>query len=149
MAEWVSTSRSSNVAALRYDAEARTLDVRYLDGSEYRYEPFDASQWTELKAAPSVGGWLARFRGRRTTPVATIAGPAERRQLQTHDSCACCGSMLDRALAAGQLDTADSWTCPKCGETWRPAMVGAIRHWSQHAAYLVMRPGRRPVLGGG
>jgi hypothetical protein len=143
---WIETPRSSSIAAVRYDATDRVLEVRFKDGREYQYQPFEPNQHAEFMTAESMGRWLARFRGRQ---VATIAGPAERRQLQTHDPCACCGSLLDRALAAGQLDVADSWTCPKCGEAWRPAMVGVVRHWTMHAAYLVMRPGRRPVLGGG
>ena len=36
----------------------------------------------------------------------------------------CCKTPFAKAAAAGELDTAEDWTCPKCGTLWKSATVG-------------------------
>lgn len=49
--------------------------------------------------------------------------------INSHDADKCCGKLISKALLAGELAAAESWICPKCGETWRPRMHETIRHW--------------------
>jgi hypothetical protein len=55
--------------------------------------------------------------------------------LNSHEPDKCCGKTLGKALLSGALDTAVSWTCPKCGLEWRPRFRGfdqlpdGMLHW--------------------
>ena len=58
----------------------------------------------------------------------------------------CCGRLIGKALAAGALDTATSWECPKCGMEWKPeehsvtigGEVHSVRHWRPCPTLLVL-----------
>lgn len=52
--QWISV-QSSNVQALCYDAACQELDVRFHNGTAYRYFSVSASMWDALRIAPSVG----------------------------------------------------------------------------------------------
>lgn len=48
--------KSSNIAAVGYDPEAKTLRVAFLNGSVYTYHDVDADKHAALMGADSVGG---------------------------------------------------------------------------------------------
>lgn len=50
---------SSNIAAIGYDGESRTLFVQFVKGGEYSYSPITEDGYRELLKAPSVGGYFA------------------------------------------------------------------------------------------
>ena len=146
--------RSSNVAAIGYDPDCCVLAVRYRDGRLYVAANIHPDQHAALMASESKGGWLAqRFHGKEVTPktqteprrggeTSTIATTSAA-PLTTHDEDACCGKYLDRALRAGQLQDAESWACPRCGETWQPETVGTVRHWRMKPSLVIFcREGR-------
>lgn len=55
---------SSVIAAVRYDANARRLDVRFTSGELYRYSGVPASVMRAFMAAPSAGEFFnAEIRG--------------------------------------------------------------------------------------
>lgn len=66
---------SSNVAAVGYDADPKTLRVEFRNGSIYEYTGVPAQQFGELCAAPSVGRYhnesIKRY------PHRQIRGPRE------------------------------------------------------------------------
>ena len=51
---------SSNVAAVGYDENSRTLYVRFLNQSLYMYKGVPKNEFENLKNAPSVGSYLHR-----------------------------------------------------------------------------------------
>lgn len=50
---------SSNIAAIGYDAESRTLQVDFKTGKRYQYQNVPPETFAEFKAADSVGKYLA------------------------------------------------------------------------------------------
>jgi hypothetical protein len=57
--------QSSNLRGVRYDADARQLDVWFLSGRVYRYFDVSAETYAALIAAPSHGQFFSRtIRGR-------------------------------------------------------------------------------------
>jgi hypothetical protein len=55
--EWTPLA-SSNLSAFRYDARAQILEVRFVDGREYRYRDVDRATVDGLSAAPSAGKYF-------------------------------------------------------------------------------------------
>lgn len=56
---------STNIAAVGYRRETRTLRVRFRDGSEYDYADFGPVQYSELVGAESIGvHFAANIRGK-------------------------------------------------------------------------------------
>ncbi|WP_237546983.1 KTSC domain-containing protein [Streptomyces jietaisiensis] len=53
--------RSSHVRSVGYSQQERVLEVAFHDGGVYRYNDVPADVHTALMAAPSKGGFLARF----------------------------------------------------------------------------------------
>ncbi|MFJ8614129.1 KTSC domain-containing protein [Streptomyces sp. NPDC093675] len=53
--------RSSHVRSVGYCQQERVLEVIFRDGGVYRYVDVPADVYTALMAAPSKGGFLARF----------------------------------------------------------------------------------------
>lgn len=51
--------RSSNVKAVGYDAATALLEIEYHNGSVYQYRGVSQAAYDALRAAPSVGGYLA------------------------------------------------------------------------------------------
>ena len=50
------------------------------------------------------------------------------------------GCCLKRfAKEADKLDSAKSWTCPKCGVEYQPVMVGPVRNWVAHIYVSLVR----------
>ena len=142
--------QSSNVAAIGYDPDVHTLAVRYRDGHLYVMSGIQSVQYADLMAAPSKGRWLAaNFRGKevvdREQPGTQRGGgcsstsTAEPAPLQTHDQDPCCAPRMEKAMRAGQLDTADSWVCPNCGEEWCMKTVGPVRHWRMKPSVVIFR----------
>ena len=57
--------QSSNLRAVRYDADAHQLDVWFLNGRVYRYFDVPADTYADLIAAPSHGTFFSgSIRGR-------------------------------------------------------------------------------------
>lgn len=50
--------KSSNVAAVGYDADAKELHVAFRNGSKYIYHDVDAEKHSALISADSVGGFF-------------------------------------------------------------------------------------------
>lgn len=56
---------SSNVCAIGYDADSRTLEVEFNDGSVYQYEGVPQDEYEGLMNADSKGKYLnANIKGR-------------------------------------------------------------------------------------
>jgi hypothetical protein len=53
--------RSSHVRSVGYSQQERVLEVAFHNGGVYRYDGVPADVHTALMAAPSKGGFLARF----------------------------------------------------------------------------------------
>jgi hypothetical protein len=53
--------RSSHVRSVGYSQQERVLEVAFHSGGVYRYDDVPADVHTALMAAPSKGGFLARF----------------------------------------------------------------------------------------
>lgn len=51
---------SSNVKAIGYDPESKTLRVEFLSGGTYDYAGVPQSEFNALESAGSVGGYLAK-----------------------------------------------------------------------------------------
>lgn len=49
---------SSMVSGVGYDADARTLHVRYHNGRTYQHPNVPPAKWDALQAAPSKGKYL-------------------------------------------------------------------------------------------
>ena len=53
--------------------------------------------------------------------------------LNIMDDDPCCSKRFAKESRTGSLDSAESWTCPKCGCEYRPVVVdGVVRHWVAH-----------------
>ncbi len=52
--------RSSNIAAVGYDAENLMVYVQFLNGSTYAYKGVPEHEFENLRTAPSVGSYLNR-----------------------------------------------------------------------------------------
>lgn len=50
---------SSNIAAIGYDADSRTLQVDFTTGKRYQYQNVPPETFAEFKAADSVGKYFA------------------------------------------------------------------------------------------
>ena len=57
----------------------------------------------------------------------------------TYEDDLCCGKRIAKALLAA-TEPLMEWTCPKCGCTWVPSMVGDLRLWNVQAPVVVFRP---------
>jgi len=52
---WHEFPNSSHFHSVSYDAEKRTLTVKFRKGGTYRYEDFGPAAYTDLLEAPSAG----------------------------------------------------------------------------------------------
>lgn len=50
---------SSNIAAIGYDAESKTLQVDFTSGKRYQYQNVPPETFAEFQAANSVGKYFA------------------------------------------------------------------------------------------
>jgi predicted RNA-binding Zn-ribbon protein involved in translation (DUF1610 family) len=57
--------------------------------------------------------------------------------LETFAEDDCCNKRIVKASRDGQLEGKSSWTCPKCGEEWKPRMIGCALHWEPHPLIAV------------
>jgi len=57
--------KSSNIAAVGYDAASHTLAVRFTSGATYHYEGVSPQTHAALLAAKSIGAYFARSIRRR------------------------------------------------------------------------------------
>lgn len=56
---------SSNLASVRYDADAQILEVTFVNGGTFSYQNVELSLYTGLLAAPSAGKYFhANIRNR-------------------------------------------------------------------------------------
>jgi KTSC domain len=56
------TELKSNALKSRgYDPATETLELEFTSGAVYQYSPFPAHHWRAFAAAPSAGGYFARF----------------------------------------------------------------------------------------
>lgn len=53
--------KSSAIASHGYDSETRTLALRYQTGKTYRYVDVPPETYEKLKAAKSIGGFVAGY----------------------------------------------------------------------------------------
>jgi KTSC domain len=147
---------SSNVKAVGW--EAGTLCVVFHDGARYQ-APCTLEQFGALMASPSKGSFIHQnFTGKMTrsdwdaegaaNQAAANLGPTpnyavERVHLSSYDHDPCCGASIQKALLSGELNKADWWACPKCGETWRPTLVQSeaaiTRHWTMRPYIEVLK----------
>ena len=58
--DWIDTPQSSNVARFGYDNETRVLKVEFKNGAVYDYYDVPEHVFNGMKAAPSVGQFLAQ-----------------------------------------------------------------------------------------
>ena len=153
---------SSNVAAIGYDSDVRTLAVRFKSGALYIWPNVTPEQHQEFSAAPSKGAWLSAFKRNHDGMEVVHHGPPDDKAatdmtvvneskiiglangadqgpapLQTVEPDVCCNPGLYRALAnsaAGGL-----WTCEKCGTEWERRAAGSVVHWAPRVPVLVWR----------
>lgn len=66
--------------------------------------------------------------------------------LNTFQDDPCCNKPFIRALGKNELEDKDTWLCPKCGCTWKAALISgtdsgeaAIKHWSPVPMIEVLR----------
>jgi len=59
MTEWIYVD-SSNIEAIRYDADNQELYVQFLSGGTYSYHNVPEEIFTQLSEAPSKGSFLNR-----------------------------------------------------------------------------------------
>ncbi len=135
---------SSNIAAIGYVEEYNLLRVRFKDGAVYDYPGVSPAFHAALMEAPSKAKFLAS-RGEHGTRIGEVLRepkpqptPEAPRLLQTHVEDDCCDGPLNRALRSGSLDKADSFTCPKCGEIWKPEIIEGIRHWTPRPVIMIL-----------
>lgn len=70
---------SSNLSAIGYDAETKTLRVEFKNGARFEYAAVPPALFAELQASPSKGGYLhgkivrGGFACRKLDPVAPNA----------------------------------------------------------------------------
>jgi hypothetical protein len=131
---------SSNIAAIGYAEGYNLLRVQFRDGSVYDYPGVSPEKHAGLMDSESKGHYLADCIGKGTRidwkpiggekPISAAIRSEETKRLQSHVEDECCDGPLNRALRSGSLDTAESWTCPKCGENWKPELIGDLRHWT-------------------
>ncbi len=139
---------SSNIAAIGYAEGYNLLRVQFKDGSVYDYPGVTPEIHADLMNSESKGQFLnylrnslAISRGTRIDckpigePKPTQEAP---RLLQTHVEDECCDGPLNRALRSDALDKAESWTCPKCGEIWKPELIEGLRHWSPRPVIMIL-----------
>lgn len=69
--------QSSHIEAVGYDADLRTLAVRFIGGKLLIVPGVTATEHGALMTAPSKGRWLAEFRRRRGETAAKPAKPAK------------------------------------------------------------------------
>lgn len=84
---------SSNLAALGFDEDARTLYVQFTSGHVYRYTGCAPNIWAGLQAAPSKGGYYAhevkgQLRGEPLTGTCANCGDIG----DLDDRCTDCGT---------------------------------------------------------
>ncbi len=127
--------QSSNVA--RVGHEGTTLRVEFKDGAVYEWQDISHELYIALLTAPSKGAFVARHLGKGTPVHQSNAARShelvkvtQQNTLNTFEPDECCTKRLRKVMLTGVLDIAESWTCPNCGETWKPEQVGPIRHWS-------------------
>ena len=127
--------------------------VEFRDGSRYQYRT-DAGTHSVLMASGSKGSELAALLKNGSiapgvklngpvpgpkTGVALAKGPTSDR-INVSQADGCCGVAINDASFAGKLDTAESFTCNKCGTEYRPTMFGMLAHWEPvETAELVKR----------
>ncbi len=135
---------SSNIAAIGYAEEYGLLRVQFKDGAVYDYAGVSAERYAMLMAANSKGHCLrSNFSNGTRIDSKPIGKPKPQpelnRTLQSHVEDECCDGPLSRALRAGSLDTAESWTCPKCGEVWKVWLIEeGIRYWSPRPIIMIL-----------
>lgn len=150
------------IARVGYDPDLLHLRAVMRDGSGYDVAPCMEDEFAAFMAASSKGShWHKVFAARayrssegkergadyqagadtggtNTPPVLRLREP---QALHTFEHDDCCGPSLARALRSGDMATAESWTCPNCGEEWKPRTVGQARHWEPHPAVMMIDPG--------
>ena len=132
--------KSSNVAAIGYEAETATIVVEYRDGKVYRFPDQTPEAWAALQAAESKGRAVAAL-GRGDWSGMTMRSKPEvitGLQVLTEDASACCRSRWEAALDRGKLAKVEVWSCPKCGCEYRPTMAADIRVWHYAGAGAVL-----------
>lgn len=148
---------SSNVKAVGW--EAGTLRVVYHDGKQYE-APCDVGAFGALMAAPSKGSHIHQHFRDTLRPAGELPEPTpkspgsiitttERPTSSSYEHDPCCGTTIQKALASGGLNICSEWTCPKCGEKWKPEIIGNAeavssawtRHWTirPHIEVLKLR----------
>lgn len=58
-------ANSSNVHSYGYDADSQTLEVKFKNGSHYRYPRVSQAEFDALKQAPSVGAHVSAHFARK------------------------------------------------------------------------------------
>jgi hypothetical protein len=131
---------SSNIKAIGYVEEYNLLRVQFKDGSVYDYPGVSPDLHAQLMKAESKGHFLWMIGNGTRVDCKPIGKPKPEqvRVLQSHVEDDCCDGPLNRALRSGSLETAESWTCPKCGETWRWQIIEGIRHWSPKPVIMIL-----------
>lgn len=142
--------QSSNVGAIAYDADIATMAVRYKDGSVYVRPNVTATQFGALATAQSKGKFLSGMlpgkmiriershaedsqSTERDGPLATE--PAVPLNVIDEEASPCC-----RLAFHDRWPTFGSASCPECGTTFEPHMVGPLRHWRIKPAFAIARP---------
>ena len=57
---WIETPDSSNIARYRYDINGHVLQVEFKNGGTYNYYDVPQVVFDQMKAAPSMGQFLAQ-----------------------------------------------------------------------------------------
>ena len=142
MSEKIQDFDSSNVSEIEFFPEDQKALITFKDGSVYEYAPVTNAMIGGLRVAGSKGSYIhhslprgRKVKGSRKEESELPTDP----RLQSYEPDECCGNPIWRALRAGELDKAESWTCPKCGCEWKPDEEGPLRHWRPRPVLIVIR----------
>jgi len=122
---------SSNIKAIGYENGL----LRVLFHSGHFRDITDVTQ--ELHAAFLAADSKGKFYARHFMGKAEVREEHTDHILNSHVEDECCDGPLNRALRSGSLDNVESWTCPKCGETWKVELIDGIRHWTPRPVIMV------------
>jgi hypothetical protein len=132
---------SSVVDRAGYEPAEKRLSIILHNGQTYDICPCSAEEYAAFMAAPSQGvHWFRYFSARAlaTGGPVKLREPAQSTKHTWDEDASCCGKAIAKAALAGKLNTAESWTCPSCGNEWKPTEIGeTMRHWSPVVAMMV------------
>ncbi len=127
---------STNIAAIGF--EDGQLRVRFRSGKEFGYAVTE-EQYRALMAADSKGRFLRKnIISKNVSRETSVCETPVRDILHSTQADGCCGVELNRAAYRGKLDTAKTFTCPKCDTEFKRNEFGPLVRWDCVADFAVV-----------